>query len=152
MAEPPGKRLKSTPPADAKILDTGADYVAFNFGGDDDFQPQSSLSAPSGSQLQGSRPQRNGYSDGRDPRNRFDRPKSKHALPGTEAWLLVKTKLGRRFVHNIKTKESLWRIPRQLRDAVEAFDDDEEKAQCTMVGRSASTYASGSCSEEWYTS
>ncbi|KAK5110010.1 hypothetical protein LTR62_006377 [Meristemomyces frigidus] len=55
-------------------------------------------------------------------RNAEDRPKSKHALPGHEPWILVKTKLGRRFVHNQKTKESFWYVPKDVWPAVKEFD------------------------------
>lgn len=58
-----------------------------------------------------------------------DSPKTKHALPGAEPWLLVKTKLGRRFVHNPRTKESFWRVPDDLRSAVERFDDPVANAE-----------------------
>ncbi|KAI5370634.1 putative FF domain, pre-mRNA-processing factor Prp40 [Septoria linicola] len=61
-----------------------------------------------------------------------DRPKSKHVLPGCEPWLLVKTKLRRRFVHNPDTKQSLWRIPAHVLPAVLAWEqserDEKEKA------------------------
>ncbi|KAK5701922.1 hypothetical protein LTR97_004740 [Elasticomyces elasticus] len=55
--------------------------------------------------------------------NAQDRPKSKHILPGNDPWILVKTKLGRKFVHNATTKESLWRIPQDLKEAV--YDAEE---------------------------
>lgn len=47
-----------------------------------------------------------------------DRPKSKHALPGQEPWLLVRTKLGRQFVFNADQGKSFWKIPDELKDAV----------------------------------
>ncbi|KAL4922457.1 hypothetical protein BDW62DRAFT_53305 [Aspergillus aurantiobrunneus] len=58
-----------------------------------------------------------------------DRPKSKHAIPGCEPWVLVKTKLGRRFVHNLETDESFWRIPTEVLKGVVEFDrlEREEK-------------------------
>lgn len=56
-----------------------------------------------------------------------DRPKSKHALPGHEPWLLVKTKLGRRFVHNPETAESFWKIAQDLLPAVQEFDRLEQE-------------------------
>ena len=36
--------------------------------------------------------------------------------------MLVKTKLGRRFVHNVETKESLWRFPSEVMKAVVEYD------------------------------
>ncbi|EMC99933.1 hypothetical protein BAUCODRAFT_54323, partial [Baudoinia panamericana UAMH 10762] len=60
-----------------------------------------------------------------DKRNAQDRPKTKHALPGHDSWVLVKTKLGRRFVHNTKTRESLWRVPQDVWPAVKEFEQWE---------------------------
>ena len=65
------------------------------------------------------------YNVRNDPRNARDKPKSKHALPGHEPWVLVKTKFRRRFVHNIQTKESLWRIPRDVMVGVVVFETGE---------------------------
>lgn len=56
-----------------------------------------------------------------DPRRRLqprDRPKSKHAIPGCEPWILVKTKLGRRFVYNPEQNESFWKFPSDVMKAV----------------------------------
>ncbi|KAK3642421.1 hypothetical protein LTR56_010774 [Elasticomyces elasticus] len=61
--------------------------------------------------------------------NAQDRPKSKHILPGHEPWILVKTKLGRRFVHNAQTKESLWRIPQDLKEAVYDAEEYEKERE-----------------------
>jgi len=60
-----------------------------------------------------------------DRKHAQDRPKSKHTLPGHEPWVLVKTKLGRRFVHNTQTRESFWRIPDQIYKAVREFEQFE---------------------------
>ena len=62
-----------------------------------------------------------------DPRNAKDRPKSKHALPGFEPWVLVRTKFGRRFAHNTKTKESFWYIPKDVMPGVIAFERSEKE-------------------------
>ncbi|KAF7185106.1 Pre-mRNA-splicing factor dre4 [Pseudocercospora fuligena] len=62
-----------------------------------------------------------------DPRHEKDKPKSKHALPGHEPWILVKTKFRRRFVHNIQTKESFWRIPDDVWPAVREFERWEKE-------------------------
>ncbi|KAM0723739.1 hypothetical protein Q7P37_000729 [Cladosporium fusiforme] len=68
-----------------------------------------------------------------DPRNAKDRPKSKHALPGCEPWVLVRTKYGRRFAHNTATKESFWFIPKDVMPAVLEFErrekEDKEKGE-----------------------
>ncbi|KAL4929063.1 FF domain protein [Aspergillus undulatus] len=58
-----------------------------------------------------------------------DRPKSKHALPGCEPWVLVKTKLGRRFVYNTETDESFWKIPTKVLKGVVEFDRLEREAK-----------------------
>jgi hypothetical protein len=62
-----------------------------------------------------------------DPRNAKDRPKSKHALPGFEPWVLVRTKFGRRFAHNTKSKESFWYIPKDVMPGVIAFERSEKE-------------------------
>ncbi|QIX01887.1 hypothetical protein AMS68_007404 [Peltaster fructicola] len=121
ISESPAKRIRLTPPIDSSsYLDTNADFVAFDTS-EDNLQAQSHTSIPTS--------RFHGFTRREDPRHRHDKPKSKHSLPETESWLLVKTKLGRRFVHNVKTKESFWRIPQGLQAAVDAFDIEEEKAR-----------------------
>ncbi|KAB8346039.1 hypothetical protein FH972_023091 [Carpinus fangiana] len=56
-----------------------------------------------------------------------DRPKTKHAIPGCLPWLLVKTKLGRRFVHNPETGESLWKIPEDVMKWVLEYDIQSQR-------------------------
>ncbi|KAM3415473.1 hypothetical protein BST61_g8994 [Cercospora zeina] len=56
-----------------------------------------------------------------------DRPRSKHALQDCEPWLLIKTKTGRRFVHNPVTSESFWRIPQAILPAVLALEQSERE-------------------------
>ncbi|KIV99303.1 uncharacterized protein PV09_08964 [Verruconis gallopava] len=58
-----------------------------------------------------------------------DRPKHKYEIPGCAPWVLVKTKLGRRFVHNTKTKESLWKFPDHVMKSVVEFDRREREKQ-----------------------
>ncbi|KAG5294271.1 FF domain-containing protein [Histoplasma ohiense] len=58
----------------------------------------------------------------RRPRHPEDRPKSKHAIPGCHPWLLVKTKLGRRFVHNPDTNDSFWKFPPDVLKGVVEYD------------------------------
>lgn len=62
-----------------------------------------------------------GYQD-RGRREPQDRPKKKHAIPNCAPWVLVKTKLGRRFVHNPETNESLWKFPQDVLKGVIEFD------------------------------
>jgi len=56
------------------------------------------------------------------PNRQGDRPKSKAAIPNCAPWVLVKTKYGRRFVHNTETKESLWKFPSEVMMAVIDMD------------------------------
>lgn len=51
-----------------------------------------------------------------------DRPKSKHAIPGCEPWLLVQTSLGRRFVYDPDKNESFWKFPPDVMKAVVEYD------------------------------
>jgi hypothetical protein len=55
-----------------------------------------------------------------------DKPKHRYKLPGCAPWVLVKTKLGRRFVHNTETKESFWKFPADVIIAVLDFDRKEQ--------------------------
>ncbi|EXJ95444.1 hypothetical protein A1O1_00565 [Capronia coronata CBS 617.96] len=61
--------------------------------------------------------------------NQGDRPKSKAAIPNCASWVLVKTKLGRRFVHNTETKQSLWKFPQDVMMAVIEMDRLEWEAK-----------------------
>ena len=58
-----------------------------------------------------------------------DRPKSKKAIPGAEPWVLVMTKYGRRFVHNVETGRSLWKFPQQVMMKVIEMDKVEWDAK-----------------------
>lgn len=140
--ESPSKRLKPSPAEERLGND---DFVPLNFEdegnqeygnryGYNDSPPPQSLSMQSS--FEASRGPRPGYQrrDPRsDPRHSKDRPKSSHPLPGHEPWLLVKTKYGRHFIHNKETKESLWRVPKDLQAAVRGFEHgqgvEEEKAR-----------------------
>ena len=51
-----------------------------------------------------------------------DRPKSKQTIPGCAPWLLVKTKLGRRFVYNPDKGESFWKFPPDVMKGVVELD------------------------------
>ncbi|KAL8693839.1 MAG: hypothetical protein Q9218_001395 [Villophora microphyllina] len=75
-----------------------------------------------------------GGSSGYDIRHRpqpKDRPKSKVAIPGCEPWMLVTTKLRRRFVYNPENNESFWKFPPEVMKAVVEYDraEREKKAQ-----------------------
>lgn len=56
-----------------------------------------------------------------------DRTKSKYDIPGCEPWVLVKTKLGRRFVYNPETHESFWRMPPEVLKGVTELDRQERE-------------------------
>ena len=56
-----------------------------------------------------------------------DRPKKKKKVPECEPWLLVTTKLGRRFVHNPETNESLWKFPQDVLLATFEMDRMEQE-------------------------
>ncbi|CAI7622041.1 unnamed protein product [Penicillium pancosmium] len=62
-----------------------------------------------------------GYQD-RGRREPQDRPKSKHSIPDCAPWVLVKTKLKRRFVHNPETEESFWKFPQEVLKGVVEYD------------------------------
>ena len=74
-----------------------------------------------------------------------DRPKSKAVIPNCAPWLLVKTKFGRRFVHNTETKQSLWKFPQDVMMAVidmdrvewEAKQKKQEEAETEEAGEMA---------------
>ncbi|CAK7264039.1 hypothetical protein SEPCBS119000_000796 [Sporothrix epigloea] len=73
-------------------------------------------------------PDRGGRGGGRGhgaghPRHQpVDKPRSRIAIPGHDSWILVYTKLGRRFVHNTDKNASYWRIPEKLMPAVLELD------------------------------
>ncbi|KAF2250409.1 hypothetical protein BU26DRAFT_456043 [Trematosphaeria pertusa] len=56
-----------------------------------------------------------------------DRPKHRQDIPGCAPWVLVKTKLGRRFVWNKDTNKSLWKFPPDVMTAVVEFDRIERE-------------------------
>ncbi|KAL8988021.1 MAG: hypothetical protein Q9177_002841 [Variospora cf. flavescens] len=71
----------------------------------------------------------NGFGQG-DARHRpqpTDRPKSKRTIPGCEPWVLVKTKLGRRFVYHPQQNESFWKFPPDVMKAVVECDRAERE-------------------------
>ncbi|KAF8471291.1 hypothetical protein BDZ91DRAFT_677775, partial [Kalaharituber pfeilii] len=56
-----------------------------------------------------------------------DRPKKKRGIPNMEPWVLVTTKLGRQFVHNTVTKESLWKAPEEVQKALDKMKEMSEE-------------------------
>lgn len=69
---------------------------------------------------------RGGHANQQRPQPR-DRTKLKYDIPGCEPWVLVKTKLGRRFVYNPETNESFWRFPQDVLKGVIEFDRQERE-------------------------
>lgn len=51
-----------------------------------------------------------------------DRPKRKEHITNCKPWVLVYTRLGRRFVHNTTTGQSLWKFPTDVMTAVITHD------------------------------
>jgi WW domain/FF domain len=83
------------------------------------------------------------YQD-RSRRQLEDRPKSKATITNCEPWILVKTKYGRRFVHNAETKESFWKFPQHVMLAVIEMDRlewEEKKKKETGQGVPSSAKA-----------
>ena len=126
--DPPNKRLKQSPPPDENFVPLGGDDEAYNepYGysaanNNLSSQPEHGNSISHGPRAPRDHPHRRNNA-WNDPRNAKDRPKSKHALPGHEPWILVKTKYNRRFVHNTVTKESLWYVPDDVMPGVHEFE------------------------------
>jgi FF domain len=70
----------------------------------------------------GEKPRGSSHHNRKDRNLLEDRPKSKQAIPGCEPWLLVNTKLGRRFYYHPKNGVSFWKIPEELKEGMEKFD------------------------------
>jgi hypothetical protein len=56
-----------------------------------------------------------------------DRPKHRQDIPNCAPWVLVRTKLSRRFVWNKDTNESFWKFPPDVMHAVNEFDRRERE-------------------------
>ncbi|KAJ4349515.1 uncharacterized protein N0V89_008131 [Didymosphaeria variabile] len=71
---------------------------------------------------------RGGHRNSSDrPRHPKDRPKHRHDIPNCAPWVLVRTKLGRRFVWNKDTNESFWKFPPNVMKAVVEYDRMERE-------------------------
>ena len=88
----------------------------------------------------GSGNSRGGFSNHQRPQAK-DRSKSKYNIPGCESWILVKTKLGRRFVYNTERNESFWRIPPDVMPGVNEFDKQEQEEQTRPDSKELSAQA-----------
>ncbi|CZT43375.1 related to U1 snRNP protein [Rhynchosporium secalis] len=106
-----------------------------NIGGQQSAEPPFN-NGPQGP-FQGSRGDHQGQRGGRGchqsrPRPQpTDKPKARYPIPGHDPWILVHTKLGRRFVYNTTKDQSFWRIPEKLKDGILALDQQriKEKAE-----------------------
>lgn len=72
-----------------------------------------------------------------------DRPKSKHAIPGCTPWLLVKTRLGRRFVYNPDQGESFWKFPLDVMKGVVEYDRLEREKKMSSKTRDEAEWETG---------
>ena len=93
--------------------------------GPDQSQPSNLFLPPANTlihtQSTGAHGNHHGYPSRRRPHPE-DRPKSKHLIPGCPSWLLVKTKLGRRFVYNPEEGQSFWKFPPDVMKGVIEYD------------------------------
>jgi FF domain/WW domain len=67
-----------------------------------------------------------------------DRPKTKTSITNCEPWVLIKTRFGRRFVHNTETKQSLWKFPQDVMMKVIEMDRMEWEAKQKAEGQGQS--------------
>ena len=72
-----------------------------------------------------------------------DKPKSRHLIPGHEKWVLVHTKLGRRFVYNTEKDQSYWRIPEKLKDGILQLDQLRIKEKAEAIQKSKEPVSTG---------
>lgn len=77
-----------------------------------------------------------------------DRPKHKHKIQGCEPWILVTTRLKRRFVHNTETGESLWKFPDHVLKAVVEWDVQKLKQKHEEPPESKDPNEEGSVEDE----
>ncbi|RKF63927.1 Pre-mRNA-splicing factor dre4 [Golovinomyces cichoracearum] len=66
----------------------------------------------------------------------IDKPKSCCTIPGYDNWLLVYTKFGRRFVFNVKKKQSFWRMPDKLKKGILELDQLRIREKASALIRS----------------
>ncbi|KAG9243734.1 hypothetical protein BJ878DRAFT_105534 [Calycina marina] len=72
-----------------------------------------------------------------------DRPKSRHLIPGFEPWVLVHTKLGRRFVFHTEKQQSYWRIPDKLKDGILQLDQQRIKEKTEALQKTNEPVSTG---------
>jgi len=75
--------------------------------------------------------QQDSFRDGPRPhynrRHPEDRPKHVRKIPGAEPWLLITTKLKRRFVHQPQEGTSFWKFPQEVMLAVIDMDHKDRE-------------------------
>jgi len=87
---------------------------------------------------------RGGHDRPRDSRPQpTDKPKTSHPIPGHEQWILVHTKLGRRFVYNTEKDQSYWRIPEKLKDGILQLDQSRIKEKAEALQKSKEPVSTG---------
>jgi hypothetical protein len=90
---------------------------------------------------------RGGHDRPRDSRPQpTDKPKSRHPIPECEPWVLVHTKLGRRFVYTTEKNQSYWRIPDKLKDGILALDQLRIKEKAEAWAKEKEPVESGEAS------
>jgi FF domain/WW domain len=72
------------------------------------------------------------YQDRSRRQQQQDRPKKKKSIPGCEPWILVTTKLGRRFVYDPETNESFWKFPQYVLLATFEMDRKEQEEKQSL--------------------
>jgi FF domain/WW domain len=72
------------------------------------------------------------YQDRSRRKHQQDRPKKKKSVPGCEPWILVTTKMGRRFVYNPEKNESFWKFPQHVLLATFEMDRKEQEKKQSL--------------------
>jgi len=131
----PSKRHKPSPPPQAHPAEEPSDFISFNTPAEDSTPAAAkygytnyttaATDPPTNSQHPHNAP-RHPRTHHNHPNQPSDRPKSLSNLPGHEPWVLIHTKQNRKFVHNPSTRESFWRIPEHLAQAVATAEEAKE--------------------------
>lgn len=65
--------------------------------------------------------------DGRQAKGKKEKPAKKETIAGASGWLRVTTTLGNIFYTHVETKRSEWTVPEEIREQVEAMEDEERR-------------------------
>lgn len=71
-----------------------------------------------------------------------EKPKEKVAVPGTE-WVRVTTNKGNVFYTNKETKASLWTVPDEIKDQVDAMDKEAKEAAAAATAEAEASVVNG---------